>query len=375
MASYQRYKKSDGTYWMVAYYDKQIDGTKKQRRKRGFKTKKEAVKWYTLREMEMLDEDYNQAPSLTYHKFIREWFETRKKQVSINSMKRDETFYRIYVQPVIGDIDIDKIDSMTLQKVINDMCESLESTTIHTIGSLIKLSFDKAVKLNLIKSNPMLNVDLPKVMRKEMKVWDNNQIKRFIKEGNKVKRPTRYYIGGVIALLTGMRRGEILGLRWKDVDFDKNKITIRQTMTGRTKEIKATTKTKSGLRTISVSNSLVNILKKEKVKREKEKESYGEHYEDYDLIVCTQIGRPVHPDDFVDSIKSLIKKLDLPMIRFHDFRHSHASLLIEQNIHPKLISERLGHANIGITLDIYAHVLPSMQQEVADKLDDLFTTP
>ncbi|WP_045295034.1 site-specific integrase, partial [Priestia aryabhattai] len=175
-----------------------------------------------------------------------------------------------------------------------------------------------------------------------------------------------------MALLTGIRKGEILGLRWRDIDFEKQVIYIRQIYDGYAKELKVGAKTASGVRSIHIPNMLVNQLKKERKKVLVNKLKQGIAYNDYDLVNCTKFGNSLDSSTLSKRFKNHAKKLGLPVIRFHDLRHTHVTMLIQQNVNVKVISERVGHSSIQITLNQYSHVLPSMQQEVADKLNTLF---
>lgn len=174
-----------------------------------------------------------------------------------------------------------------------------------------------------------------------------------------------------MAVLTGMRQGEIMGLRWKDIDFENNVIYVRQTLT-QTARIKEGAKNNASIRNVHIPIKLVEELKLHQKRIIEEKKYYQRDYNDHDLIICTRDGRPIIPRNCRKEFYHLTKKLGLPKIRFHDLRHTHATMLIQQNVNVKLISERLGHTDIQTTLNTYSHVLPTMQREVADKLDEMF---
>jgi integrase len=204
-----------------------------------------------------------------------------------------------------------------------------------------------------------------------MKVWDINQVRFFLENISNIKRPSKYLSAYLLAILKGMRQGEILGLRFKDIDFQLKQIFITQTLSHDGKELRNGTKTKAGIRTIHIPDVLINHLKNERKKILESKLRYRNEYEDNDLVICTKNGKPVQPTNLLRGFKNDVRKIGLPILRFHDLRHTHATILIQQNINAKMIQERLGHSRIGITLDIYSHVLPSMQQEVARKLDEI----
>ncbi|EMI09196.1 integrase family protein [Anoxybacillus gonensis] len=165
-----------------------------------------------------------------------------------------------------------------------------------------------------------------------------------------------------------MRQGEILGLRWKDVDFENGCVRITQTLSSDGKEILPYTKTKSGARTIDLPEETIVQLKKHKKLIQQEKLKLGPQiYKDLDLVVCTELGTPTNKSNIRRIFNAIIKKAKVPKIRFHDMRHTHATLLLLQGVNPKIVSERLGHADVRITLDTYSHLLPSMQKDTAIK--------
>ncbi|WP_232700183.1 site-specific integrase [Brevibacillus daliensis] len=166
-----------------------------------------------------------------------------------------------------------------------------------------------------------------------------------------------------------MRRGEILGLRWKDIDFENGELSVQQTLFNKGDELQEP-KTKSAQRSIAFPEQTVVELKQHKRRIAQEKMMARSIYQDNDLVVCTSIGTKVLPRNLIRTYYRLLEKADVPKIRFHDIRHSHATLLLKKGVHPKIAQERLGHTNIRITLDTYSHVLPNMQSEAAKQFGD-----
>jgi integrase len=201
-----------------------------------------------------------------------------------------------------------------------------------------------------------------------MQIWDNEQVKTFLE----VSKGSSYYSVYVTAINTGMRRGEVLGLRWQDVDFDNNILYVRQSLQ-EVKKVGLTFKEpKSGKsRSITFTPSLAKELKKIYKQQLEYKLSLGQGYNDLDLVFAQKNGKPLQPSEMARNYRKLVDKSGLPYIRFHDLRHTHATLLLQQGVHPKVVSERLGHSTIGITMDTYTHVLPNMQKEVALLLEQL----
>jgi integrase len=182
---------------------------------------------------------------------------------------------------------------------------------------------------------------------------------------------SRYSIVFLLAIYTGMRQGELLGLRWSDIDFEKRTIHIQQTLSHDGKELRPHAKTKSSIRSVAISQETISALKKHRNLIKQEKMFLGSEYRDHDLVICTSLGTPVNPRHINKVWDHFLKKIDVPKITFHDLRHTHASLLLKQGTHPKIVSERLGHSSIQMTLDTYSHLLPNMQETAAQGLDQM----
>lgn len=301
------------------------------------------------------------------------WFLERESIIERTTFKNQLAFYRCYILSDLGKYKLSDLSPIILQNFANELFKSgkLASGTIHKIFDVVKVSLNKAVKMKLIKENPCKFVDLPKIRRKEMQVWNLQQVNKFLNEINNIRSSDQFFTAYLLAITTGMRQGEILGLRWKDIDFEKKLIFVKQILTHDGKELKNGTKTMSGTRTISIPVNVCVHLIKAKEKVERNKRLLGGKYIDNDLVVCTKKGSVIQPSNLLKTFKKDSVDIGLPVIRFHDLRHTHATMLIEQDINPKIIQERLGHSRIGITLDIYSHVLPSMQKQAADKLEEM----
>jgi len=186
-------------------------------------------------------------------------------------------------------------------------------------------------------------------------------------------RPTPYYALFYTALFTGMRRSELLALRWIDVDLMLSQISVSRTLHQLHNRdiIFRQTKTDKGRRLISLSPSTTSILREQREQQETTKQALGLSLLDSDLVFSQYDGKPLLPDSVTQAWRNITKKSGLNGIRFHDARHTHASLMLKQGIHPKIVQERLGHASIQITLDTYSHIAPGLQQAAADRFDDI----
>lgn len=215
-----------------------------------------------------------------------------------------------------------------------------------------------------ISYNPATQADPPSIKKEEMKIWSLNEIHKFLNEC----KNERNYITFLLAIYTGMRRGEILGLKWSDIDFDKKVIHVNRSLNyvPNMGYILTTLKTKNSKRQIPISDNVVKELLIHKAKQEEWKKRLGKAYEDNDLVICTEMGTMQDPRNILRVMRRLCKSSGVTAIRFHDIRHTHASILISSGVDIVKVSARFGHANPKITLEIYAHLLPNIQDNVAE---------
>jgi len=227
-----------------------------------------------------------------------------------------------------------------------------------------------AVKWGLLSRNVADGVDLPRGEHTEMQTWDEDDITRFL-EAAKV---TPYYALFYTALFTGMRRSELLGLRWADVDFILSQLYVNRSLHQLNNRSYVFTQPKSvrSRRTIALSPSTILTLKRHKEQQALEKAMLGMMLKEDDLVFSTPEGKPLRPNTITRAWANLARRCGLKVIRFHDARHTHASLLLKQGVHPKVVQERLGHSSIAVTLDTYSHVTPGLQEAAALRFDDAF---
>lgn len=346
-------------------------GKRKQIRRR-FNSKPEAVEGMTLLKAEIIKDEFLESSSMTVEIFMDEWFKERIFQLQNSTYDIQKMYYRIVIKPRIGKLKLQNLSNIILQRFVNDLVseQKYSESTIHLIVRIISSALKKAKRINLIKDNPSIGLTLPKIPRKPFNVWTLDEVNFFLNAAPNVPRLTRCYIGFQLGLLMGLRQGEILGLRFSDIDFNNAVLYVRQTVTQKGL-IKPGAKNVSSIRSISIPKILLEELKLHKGLIDWEKGRRKGEYQDNDLVLPTRDGKPMIPRNFRKEFYKLVDTLGLPPIRFHDTRHTHATMLIQQNIHVKLISERLGHADIQTTLNTYSHVLPNMQKEVSNQIDKI----
>lgn len=358
--------KKDGASW---YYilDRVENGKRKQTKKRGFKTKREAEKAYVEAKNELNKGTYIEPSRLLYSTYLEEWMRNRKSNLGKQTFEVNMGFIKCHILPSLGNVILSNIRPATIQSFITELVEKgLAPSTVKRIYSIVNCSLNNAEKLQIVSKNYASLVEKPKLQQKELQVWDVQTVQKFLETA----KESRYYIVFHLAIMTGMRQGEILGLRWIDIDFDNKLISIRQTLSHNGKEITFGTKTGAG-RSISIDDEIITALKEYRELVLEEKHLAGEMYEESGLIVCNTIGRKAYPRSLSKIWDRLRSKANVPAITFHDLRHTHASLLLRQNIHPKIVAERLGHSSIQMTMDIYTHLMPNMQSEAVTGLGKL----
>lgn len=224
----------------------------------------------------------------------------------------------------------------------------------------------------MLSSNPANHVEIPNPKSPSVDFWEEDQIKVFLQHAKENATPSQYMLF-LTAVRTGLRRGELLGLRWQDIDLNAKTLSVKRTITtkmdGTLYEGKP--KTKSSQRTVSLDEELIIHLKQYHKRIVRQQELLGEAWDRADLVFPSTVGTPINPSNLRRTFNRIIAKAELPKITFHDLRHCHATLMLKAGVNPKIVSERLGHSSIKVTLDTYSHVLPGLQAEAAELFADL----
>ncbi len=352
-----------------------LTGKRKQKTKSGFKTKKECQKAMQELIVQLERGEYFELSNILYKEYLSNWLsDYAKNNVAARTYKRYSDDIKRYIEPNLGNIPLNKIKPLHIQDFYNYCINKIgisSTTTLH-LHAIIHKSLSQAVKWQLININPADAVEKPKKAKIEFTVWDKEDADKAL---DRIKDMT-LYLPVLLALTTGMRRGEICGLQWDNVDLENKVIYIKkqlQKIDGNLKLVHP--KTKGSIRKIVLLDYIMPILKNERKKQLENKLFLGEEYKDGNFVYQQIDGKPYDPEyvtrNFNRIINKISKELNINKIRFHDLRHTHATLLLKAGVNPKIVSERLGHSNISITLDTYTHVLPDMQKEAAEKLNNL----
>lgn len=375
MASIKQDPKTKTWTFIFSHY---VKGQRKQIKRRGFPSKREANVAMIKLQNEMQNGHMPESTHHTIESFMLYWLETiRKFEIDNITYYHNTIYVKNYIIPRIGKIKLQQFNSVHAQEFVKDMAEAgYARATIELPVKLMQLALDQAKTYNMVKENNMRGVKLPKKKKYNAKVWDIDQINHFL---NHTKNK-RFHAAYALALLGGLRQGECLGLRFQDIDFDEKILWVRQTLSHYGTEFKDGGKTQSSVRPISLPNQLVDILIRQKIKKESLRRDLThrlskaelEEMDNLDLVIYnTRNGKQIFPSNIYKHFQKDVEEAKLPKIRFHDLRHSHATMLLTRKTNVKVVSERMGHSKIGVTLDTYSHVLPSVASEVADDLETI----
>ncbi len=310
--------------------------------------------------------------NLSVGEYLDRWlFDCVRGTVRESTFSRDEYLIRNHIKPALGRIRLKNLNALHLQSFYRCRLDSgLSGSTVQKIHHVLHKALAQAVKWDLIPRNPAGAVKAPSPSKKEMHPLSADEARRLLEAA----RGDRFEALYVLAVYTGMRCGELLGLKWEDIDLENRTIRVRRTLT-RTENGKklglGEPKTKKSRRTVKLSARVVEVLKQHRARQAEEKLKSGVLYRDQNLVFAGENGGLINPSNLRRrSYMPLLKRANLPRITFHDLRHTCASLLFQRSVHPKFVQELLGHASVAITLDTYSHMLPGMGGEVADTMGE-----
>ncbi len=331
---------------------------------------------------------------MTLRDFLQKWLaEYALPRVGRRTYERYLTIVERHLVPALGELPLEALSAGDIQSYYARALASgrldgrggLSPSTVHHHHRVLRCALQRALRWGLLIRNPALMVDPPVRPRREIRILEEGEMARLLGtlEGRSVYLPT------VIAAGTGMRRGEILGLRWGDLDLERGVLRVARSLSQTKGGLQVRPpKTSRGRRQVDLPAFVTAALLAHRGKAagatsvgkglapsqsgETAETTAGSPIARDDLVITLRDGRPWPPDSFSAEFARQLKLAGLPRIRFHDLRHSHASLLLRLGVHPKIVSERLGHTTVGFTLDTYSHLLPSMQAAAASEVDRAF---
>ena len=315
---------------------------------------------------------YVEPARMTVTEFLERWLKHASSKVGEKTFERYHEIVHKNLIPALGALSLPRLQPLHIEDFYTEMLESgrkngnggLSPQTVTHFHRVLRSALNQAVMWRMLVRNPADAVEPPKVERREMHTLDASRTAWLFTAAE----GSRLYTAIVLESTLGIRRGEVFALRWSDLSFNAGVATIRRSLQQTNAGLKFKTPKNGKARRVSLLKLTIDTLIQHKKEQAKERALFGKDYPDNDLVCALPDGRPWPPDSFSAEFRRFRDKCGLK-IRYHDLRHSHATQLMEQGVHPKVVSERLGHSSVGITLDLYSHVSPNLQDEAAQKLD------
>jgi integrase len=313
------------------------------------------------------------ADNLKLGEYLDRWLsDSVADTVRPTTFERYEQIVRVHIRPVLGKLKLKNVTPAHVRGLYHEKLEvGLSPRTVQYIHVTLHKALKQAVADGLIPRNATEAVRPPQVRKEEIRPLTAEQVKTLFEAVRGDRLESLY----VLAVHTGLRQGELLGLKWGDVDLEAGTLQVRCTLTtAKSGPMLTAPKTKGSRRTVKLSPTVLEDLRNHLERQLREIDQAGDLWRENGLIFASESGEPLKRHYITThQFKPLLKRAGLPQIRFHDLRHTCATLLLSKNVNPKVVSEMLGHAAIAITLDTYSHVLPNMQSEAAQAMEDALT--
>ncbi|MCU1530387.1 MAG: site-specific integrase [Frondihabitans sp.] len=346
-------------------------GKRIQVRRMGFATRDEANKKRAAKLLEIDSGDYRPDDKMTVGQYMTKWLESRIQ----DGLRPSTAFnYRRYVEldinPKIGAIKLSGLRKADVDKFLRGLrTDQRGAPTIKRIHAVLSSALTAAQRLDLITINPASKVALPRVEKPHMHVWSPDEVRTFL-DAAATSRISPVF---ELALNTGMRRGELAGLKWEDINFTKRQLVVRQQRTQVGHDVvEGAIKTNAGQhRVISLGSDAIGALMAWQLQQDQERAEWGEAYEGDGWTFSYENGKPLRPEYISKTFDVIAARAKLPKIKFHDLRHTHASILAAAGTPLVIISKRLGHASVGITADLYTSMIDAANREAADAFESM----
>lgn len=363
------------------------DGSQDRRWVSG-KTQGEVQEKLRALQAEMHAGTVSDTEGLTVTAFMARWADHKEREgLKPNTVQSYRDTTRLYITPYIGRVKLDKLRPLDVEHMLSKMQKDGKSAANRRYAlRILSMALRQAVRWQMLPRNVAEVISPPKAARPEMQTWTPEQVATFLDASQVHRLHAAFYL----SLMTGMRRGEVLGLKWEDIDFTRSRLTVRNNLVevhrdglpGKQQAGKATVssvrvelqtpKTAASRRTIALSAGTMTKLREHQTRQERERGAAAEAWEGQGYVFASELGGPTNPNLFYDQFKKLARGAKLPDIRLHDLRHTAASLMIRRGISPKVVSDRLGHTDPAFTLRVYTHLYDEQRTEAAFDLTDLF---
>lgn len=354
-----------------------VSGKRQQKWFSGYESEKEAEKAIADIISKIYNNNFISPKKITVKEYLEDWLQTYGQEYLAKTTLETYTInIKKHIVPYLGSIKLQDLKPIHIDKFLHKMLREgrvdgkggLAKATVLKIHKILSRALNNALKLQLIEKNPAVYVEAPRVSNAATDVLTIDQIRELLNlcKGTSMEIPVNLAVG------LGLRRGEVLGLQWSDISFQEKTLTVSEVLARTTKDVfLKEPKTEKSRRTLIVPGDLLQLLKKHRKEQMELKLVLGPEYEDHNLVCCRNNGQPINPSTFSYHFKTFLQKNNFPHIRFHDLRHTFATVLMANNVSPKIASSVLGHTNISTTMDLYSHVLTDMKKEVADKISQV----
>lgn len=342
-----------------------VTNKRKQKTKSGFKTKKEAEKALNELNYEIGNGLWIEPTKITFTEFANEFLVSHKPNIRQVTFERYASTVKRQLIPFFGNMKLQDLKPIHGQKFKDEYIKKYKVSTMRKTITFLKQILNHAVELELINKNPFEKLSVSAKRKSSLHVWTAAQLNKFLAAAKEYDR--FYYNVFAFAAFTGMRKGEVLGLARMNIDFSNNVITLKQSVVESQDGIKLSLlKNESSYRQIAINDVCVEVLKSQIERNQQYKKLFKKEYQDNGLIFCKENGSIFRPTNLNRHFRKICKLAGVPEIRIHDLRHTHATILLELKVNPKLVADRLGHSSIKMTLDTYSHSSISMQSNVAE---------
>jgi len=365
-------KRGKGT-WTIIYSLGRDPQTGKYRQKwetiKGTKAQAKAV--LAEREAAVARGQMQDTSRMTVGQFLARWYDSHVTRIRPATATSYEIQIRCHITPAIGSILLSKLTPLDLQELYAAKLQGgrsdgkpggLSPQSVRYIHAVIREALSDAVRWGMVSRNVADLIDPPRPDKQRPTAWTVEQATVFLQ----ATRNDAVYPLYLLALMTGMRRGELLALEWQDIDWDRRTVSVQRSVqrVGR-RLIVGVPKTEHSVRQVALPDSCIQALRHHRTHQLQIRLIMGGRYLDCHLVFPGPGGEHMEPRALTRRYERAIKRLPVPYIPFHGLRHTHATTLLKQGIHPKVVAERLGHSQIRTTMDTYSHVLPGMQEEAA----------